>query len=168
MKPTYLEKLQQPENVDEEQNDQGAGENQKELDCGKVMSKCCGEMLFIALYAVLLVQMIIGCIYQANYGKLQSLMIEFAIAFAFDQLKSFPAQFIIYWIVIRRCGTLAVDFTGKWDDETIVDGGEELSLYASIRKYVNDFIEYPFVSNLIIGMTIFLCLVIFSELSISE
>ena len=41
-------------------------------------------MLFIALYAVLLVQMIIGCIYQANYGKLQSLMIEFAIAFAFD------------------------------------------------------------------------------------
>jgi hypothetical protein len=70
--------------------------------------------------------------------------------------------------VIRRCGMLSVDFSGKWDDETIVDGGEELSLFASIRKAVADFIDLTFISNLIIGMTIFLCVVIFSELSISE
>jgi hypothetical protein len=63
---------------------------------------------------------------------------------------------------------LSVDFSGKWDDETIVDGGEELSLFASIRKAVADFIDLTFISNLIIGMTIFLCVVIFSELSISE
>jgi hypothetical protein len=45
-------------------------------------------------------------------------------------------QLIIYWIVIRRCGMLTVEFSGKWDDETIVDGGEELSLYAAIRQKV--------------------------------
>ena len=102
MKPTYLEKLQQTEDLEDDQQEQQT-EN-KELDCTKVMLKCCGEMLFIGLYVGLLVQFIVGLLYQTHYGKLRSMLVEFALAFACDQIKSFLMQLIIYWIVIRRCG----------------------------------------------------------------
>jgi hypothetical protein len=47
---------------------------------------------------------LVGLLYQSHYGKLRSLLVEFALAFAFDQIKSFIMQLIVYWIVIRRCG----------------------------------------------------------------
>jgi hypothetical protein len=82
MKPTYLEKLQQPDDLEDEQQDT-SGDN-KELDCTKVMLKCIGEMLFIGLFAGLLIQFTVGLLYQSHYGKLRSLLVEFALGFAFD------------------------------------------------------------------------------------
>jgi hypothetical protein len=37
-----------------------------------------------------------------------------------------------------------------------------------IRKKVADFLEHKFIANLILGMTIFLCIVIFSELALDS
>jgi hypothetical protein len=77
---------------------------------------------------------------------------------------------IIYWTFIRRCGNLQVneDFGGKWDDEVMVDNGIDQSLFSYLREKTNKFIENKVISNLIIAMTLFLCLVIFSELSIAD
>ena len=71
---------------------------------------------------------------------------------------------LIYWIVIRRCGKMPIspDFHGKWDDEIIFAGGIELSLLSLLRRKVADFLEHKIIENLILGMTIFLCIVIFS------
>lgn len=75
---------------------------------------------------------------------------------------------MIYWIVIRRCGKMPIspDFHGKWDDEIIFAGGIELSLLSLLRRKVADFLEHKIIENLILGMTIFLCIVIFSELAL--
>jgi hypothetical protein len=66
---------------------------------------------------------------------------------------------LIYWIVVRRLGTLPVspDFKDKWDDEIINAGGVELGIIAMCRKKVQDFIEHKIISDFILGMTIFLC-----------
>lgn len=74
-------------------------------------------------------------------------------------------------MVIRRLNLLPItpEFNGKWDDDTIFMGGtDQLSLCDLLRKKTADFLNYKFITNLILGMTLFLCLVIFSELSISE
>jgi uncharacterized protein YacL len=55
-----------------------------------------------------------------------------------------------------------------WDDENILAGGSELSLFQSIRQSVRKFLENKYIEKLILAMTIFLCVVIFSELSISD
>ena len=78
-------------------------------------------------------------------------------------------QVIAYWIVIRRLGKHSVtpEFkTGKWDDETIFHGGVELSLFASMRKNTQDFVEHHIISQMILYMTIVLMVVIFTELAI--
>lgn len=79
-------------------------------------------------------------------------------------------QIAVYWIVIRRCGKLSIspEFGGRWDDDNIFAGGEELSLFALIRRKVADFLEHKIIENLILGMTIFLCIVIFSELAMDS
>ena len=63
---------------------------------------------------------------------------EFAICLGIDQVKAIPCQAIIYWVVVRRFGTLAVtpEFQDKWDDETINAGGIDLGLVALCRKKV--------------------------------
>ena len=50
----------------------------------------------------------------------------------------------------------------------MVDHGIDHSLFTYLRMKTNSFIENKIISNLIIAMTLFLCLVIFSELSIAE
>jgi len=100
----------------------------------------------------------------------ESCLVEFAICFAFDQVKSVPCQLLIYWVVIRRLGTLPVpiEFHQKWDDDIIFAGGIELSLFSLLRKKMTDFLEMKTISQLILGMTIFLCVVIFSELALDS
>ena len=78
-------------------------------------------------------------------------------------------QVIAYWIVIRRLGKHSVtpEFkTGKWDDETIFHGGVELSLFASMSKNTQDFVEHHIISQMILYITIVLMVVIFTELAI--
>jgi hypothetical protein len=127
-------------------------------------------MAFITIYCGVFVYLFVGMIYIMKYGKIYSLLTEFGIAFAFDQIKSLPSQLIIYWVCIRRCGNLQIneDFGGKWDDELMVDSGVDQSLFSYLREKTNKFIENKIISNLIIAMTLFLCLVIFSELSIAD
>jgi len=87
-----------------------------------------------------------------------------------DALKSIPCQFVIYWVVVRRLGYLPVtpEFNSKWNDENILHGGVELSLLNLMRKKMADFLETKLISQSILGMTIFLCVVIFSELALDE
>lgn len=75
---------------------------------------------------------------------------------------------MIYWVVIRRCGKFYVtpEFNSKWDDDMIFAAGIDLSLFALVRKKVSDFLEHKIIEKSIIGMTIFLCIVIFVELAI--
>jgi hypothetical protein len=55
------------------------------------------------------------------FGKPKTFMVEWAACLIFDQIKSIPAQVLIYWVVIRRCGKMPItaEFGGKWDDDTI-------------------------------------------------
>jgi len=53
----------------------------------------------------------------------------------------------------------------EWDDNEISEGGQELSLFMTLRGFVKHFLEFKFITNLILGMTLFLCVVIFTELA---
>lgn len=63
---------------------------------------------------------------------------------------------------------ISPEFNNKWDDDIIFAGGVELSLLAFLRKKMTDFIEMKLISQLILGMTVFLCVVIFSELALDS
>jgi hypothetical protein len=93
-------------------------------------------------------------------------MIEFLIAWALDQAKSFPIQSIIYWVVILRMGTKSINFT-TWDDKEIALKGKDLSLLEFMRTSVTEFLEIPKIADFILGMVILLCVVIFSELALA-
>jgi len=56
----------------------------------------------------------------------------------------------------------------EWNDEEIANNGTEPSLYSSLRTSVKQFLETKYISNLILGMTLFLCVVIFTELSMPD
>lgn len=94
--------------------------------------------------------------------------LEFGIAVLIDCIKQIPCQFLIWWVVIRRFGKLEQLNFEHWDDEVILAGGAELSLFQFMRHSVRQFLENKYIAKLILTMTIFLCLVIFSELSISD
>jgi hypothetical protein len=70
--------------------------------------------------------------------------------------------------VIRRCGKQEAGEFEEWDDELILQGGVENSLFQFMRNNVKLFLENKYISQLILGMTLFLCVVIFSELSIKD
>ena len=132
------------------------------------MNKCWGELAFIILYLVLLVGCIAGIIYQASMGKPKSMALEWTIVLVLDQFKSFPCQYLIYWVVIRRLGQQPISegFDGVWDDQYIYDNGAEMSLMKVLRTKVTNFVEIKAVENSILGMTILLCVVIFAELAL--
>ena len=115
LRPTSLDRLELDIEADEEQTNP---DKPKELDCTIVMNKCWGELAFILLYVVVLTYCVMGLIYQATMGKPYAMLIEWFIVLCFDQLKFVPCQLAIYWVVIRRLGTLPISegYTGKWDD----------------------------------------------------
>jgi hypothetical protein len=55
-----------------------------------------------------------------------------------DLVKPIITQTLIYWILIRRFGTVpvSIEFNSKWDDDIIFAGGVELSLLRFCRKKV--------------------------------
>ena len=55
-----------------------------------------------------------------------------------------------------------------WDDDEIFAGGIELSLLAAMRQTVRTFLENTYISSLFLGMTLFLCLVIFIEIAFDK
>lgn len=63
LKPTPLDKLNQREDIDEEQNDQSGSDKAKELECATVMHKCGAEIVFILMYVIAIGYFIIGAIY---------------------------------------------------------------------------------------------------------
>ena len=131
------------------------------------MKKCAGELIFIGAYLIVLLFCIFGLIYSINYGKPLTIAVELAIAYAADQAKSLPAQLIIYWTIIRRFGKYEnVEFE-EWNDEKMVDAGTDPSLLFMMRKTLANFLEHRLISRFILGMVILLCIVIFSELSLS-
>ena len=131
------------------------------------MSKCFAEIAFIGSYLFVILSFIIGITYSVSYGRPKTIMIEFLIAWALDQAKSFPIQSIIYWVVILRMGTKkSIDFT-TWDDKEIALKGKDLSLLEFMRTSVTEFLEIPKIADFILGMVILLCVVIFSELALA-
>ena len=152
----------------EDKEDHNNPDKPKELDCNIVLNKCWGELAFILLYICVFAYCIMGMIFQGVKGKPNSLAFEWFLVLIIDQVKFVPVQFIIYWVVIRRLGMLPISegFNGKWDDQYIHDGGEELSLLKLLRSKVQKFVEIKAVDNTILGMTILLCVVIFAELAL--
>lgn len=168
---TPLERLQYPDRFQENGGGDNSDDNpdqKKELDCGKVMSKCFGEMAFIGSYMIVILAIVVGLTYSIKFGHPLTIMVEFFVAWAFDQLKSVPIQFAIYWVVIRRFGYYENVNLIQWDDETIAEKGPDMSLLYLMRKKVADFLEQQRVVNFILGMVILLCVVIFSELALSQ
>lgn len=167
LKPTSLDRL---EDDIEEGDEQANPDKPKELDCQVVLNKCWGELAFILLYILVLAYSGMGIIFQTSMGKPNSLLFEWFLVLCFDQLKFVPAQFIIYWVVIRRLGKLPISegYNDKWDDQYIHDGGAEMSLMNVCRTKVLEFVEIKAVENSILGMTIILCVVIFAELALEQ
>jgi len=88
-KPTKLDRMQDPENYDEEQ--EANNPDQKfEPSCSTVMAKCWGELVAIIVYLLMLGFFIISLIHHMNGGKPLSSLIEFGIALVIDQLKHIP------------------------------------------------------------------------------
>lgn len=167
--PTPLEKLSNPERFAE--GGDGTDDNpdqKKELDCGKVMSKCFGEIAFIGSYLFVILAFVIGITYSITYGRPKTVLVEFLVAWALDQAKNLPIQFCIYWVVVRRLGYYENVNLVEWDDEAVAERGPDVSLLFLLRRTVADFLEKPRVVNFILGMVILLCVVIFSELALAQ
>lgn len=62
-KPTELDKLADPDGFDMELAEQSNPDSKKELECGKVLIKCYGELLFLLSYLITLLIFIMGFIY---------------------------------------------------------------------------------------------------------
>ncbi len=124
----------------------------------------------LIVYLAVLVICIMAVIYQVDKGKPQSMALEWIIVLIFDQIKSVPLQYIIYWVVIRRLGQLPISegFDGVWDDKQIFEGGVEMSLMNLLRSKVQKFVEIKWVDNTILAVTIVLCVVIFAELALDD
>jgi hypothetical protein len=87
-KPTYLDRMQDPENYDEEVETSANNPDQKsELNCGIVIAKCWGELMGILLYMLMIAILVIGIIAQIDDGKPKTCIIEFGIAILIDQAK---------------------------------------------------------------------------------
>lgn len=135
------------------------------------MHKCGAELVFITLFVIVIAYFIIGIIYQIQYGRIISVLIEVALAMVADQIKSVVMQVITYWFVIRRLGkhNISPEFkNGKWDDEAIFNGGIEPSLFFTLREAAKNFVENSKISALVLYMTVVLMVVIFTELAISN
>ena len=166
--PTELDMMQDNEYSSKKLEQNNNPDQKEEPKCDVVLRKCFGELFAICLYVLVLCFLIVGLQQQISYGKPLTGLVEFAIAIGIDQVKSIPIQLVIWWTVIRRCGKFdVIDFT-EWNDEEIANGGVEPSLYSSMRTGVRHFLETKYISNLILGMTLFLCVVIFTELSMPD
>jgi hypothetical protein len=103
LKPTKIDLLKNPQ-LEEEMI-----ENPDEVvvpDCNIVLFKCLGEMVGILLYIAVCMVMIMASIDILGSGKPCTCILEFVMVFIFDQAKSVPTQYVIYWVVIRRLGKL--------------------------------------------------------------
>jgi hypothetical protein len=133
-----------------------------------VTNKCLAEIAFIGSYLFIIVSFIVGITYSISYGRPKTIMIEFFIAWGIDQAKSFPVQFVLYWVVVRRLGFYENYDLTVWNDQEIAERGPELSLITMTRTTVREFLERPKIVDFILGMVILLCVVIFSELALAE
>lgn len=166
--PTDLDIMQDPELMDQRQEQQNNPDQKTEPKCDIVLKKCFGELMSIFLYVMMCTLLIIGTIHQVKDGKPLTGLLEFAIALMIDQIKSIPIQYLVWVIVIRRCGKLQIiDFT-EWKDEEILQNGTEPSLFNFMRASIKQFLENKYISQLILGMTLFLCVVIFTELAMPD
>ena len=48
------------------------------------MNKCWGELLFITIYVVILCLLFVSIVYQVMYGKIYTLLVEWAICLVLD------------------------------------------------------------------------------------
>lgn len=111
---------------------------------------------------------IVGITYSISYGHPKTIMIEFFIAWGIDQAKSFPVQFVLYWVVVRRLGFYENNNLTVWNDQEIAERGPEPSLINKMRSTVREFLERPKIADFILSMVILLCVVIFSELALAQ
>ena len=166
LRPTsYLDKQEDPDYQEDDIDGQLNPDVKKEPKCNVVMAKCWGEMIGIFMYCFFAFILLTGCLSTFEDGKPLTVLIELSIAIFIDQLKSIPIQFIIWIVVIRRCFKFEVQNFEEWDDDKILENGSEPSLLNYLRTTVQNFIKHPIIDTLILGMTLFLCVVIFSEMA---
>jgi hypothetical protein len=83
-KPTYLDRMQDPDLFDEEMDGSNNPDTKHEPSCSIVMAKCCGELLSIMLYVLMTLLLIIGILEQTKFGKPISCFVQFGIALCID------------------------------------------------------------------------------------
>ena len=116
-RPTYLDRMQDPELYDMDIESKNNPEQKVEPKCQIVLAKCLSELLAIALYLLMVIILIVSLLQQLRDGKPLTGIVEFFIAVAIDQAKSIPVQFVVWWVVIKRCGKFeTLNFT-DWEDE---------------------------------------------------
>lgn len=94
-----------------------------------MIQKCWSELLSILLFLAMSLTMTTGLIHHIRVGKFYTSLTNLGIALCIDQLKSIPVHAVIYWVVIRRCGKFENMNFEVWDDDVILQGGAELSLF---------------------------------------
>ena len=86
---TELEKMSDPERFSEEEiNSETNPDMKKEPPCSKVIPKCTGEIIFILTYLSVAFLILLCFFYSMRYGSFLTQLIEFAIAYILDQVKS--------------------------------------------------------------------------------
>ena len=125
--------MNNPQNFDDEEDQENGADKKFEPDCDIVLKKCFGELLGILIYVVTLFIFIIGVVQIVANGKPVTAVIEFLVAFGIDQVKSIPFQFVIWWIIVRRCGKFEPSDYKEWEDEQMFLEGSDLSLFDFLR-----------------------------------
>lgn len=62
-KPTYLERMQDPDLYNDEEEGQNNPDSKNEPHCNIVLAKCFGELLSILLYSIMIVLLIVGLLH---------------------------------------------------------------------------------------------------------
>ncbi len=159
-KPTELEKKMNP-NKDETNY---TGEDE-EPPCDKVVKKCAGEMTVFITCAISIIILTSSMFAADTHGRPGTIWLEWFVAFVIDQVKSLMVQPLLWFLFVRRCGTLMANFE-VWQDETMIVAMNDDSFLKEIRKSVNTFVESKPVTYFFIGLVLFYAVFILANLSL--
>ena len=157
-KPTPLEEMVKPQKEEKLQNED-------DVPFNKVLNKCGGELMLIAITYIGMHFTITGFIDVYTFGRPATLWLEFAIAYGLDQAKSLVVQPILWWMFVRRCGRAAGNFE-VWDDVQVSIGVNDVSLLTELQEGMIAILESKPITYFTIGLVIFYSIFILVNLSV--